>query len=83
MPGGTEENQDKPESRDCNLTPEYTSIALLLVSLLGMAMLSQSPVTMGWHVPRSRHRWKDNIKMDYMEQCEGVDWMHMAQDGVQ
>jgi hypothetical protein len=21
--------------------------------------------------------------MDYNEQCEGVDWMHMAQDGVQ
>ena len=30
---------------------------------------------------RSRHRWKDNIKMDLQEVgCGGVDWIELAQD---
>jgi hypothetical protein len=33
---------------------------------------------------RPRHRWKDNIKMGIREiGWEGVDWMHLAQDGDQ
>jgi len=29
----------------------------------------------------SRHRWEDNIRMDLRETgCEGVDWIHVAQD---
>jgi hypothetical protein len=28
-----------------------------------------------------RHRWNDNIKMDFGEmRLEGVDWIHLAQD---
>jgi hypothetical protein len=27
------------------------------------------------------HRWEDNIKMYFKEtECEGMDWMHLAQD---
>jgi hypothetical protein len=30
---------------------------------------------------RSRPAWKDNIKVDIKEmECEGVDWIHLAQD---
>ena len=30
---------------------------------------------------RPRHRWKDNIKMDFQEVgCEGMDWIDLAQD---
>ena len=30
---------------------------------------------------RSRHRWKDNIKMDLQEVgCGGMDWIELAQD---
>jgi hypothetical protein len=30
---------------------------------------------------RPRHRWKDNIRMDFKEiGWEGVDWMHLVQD---
>ena len=30
---------------------------------------------------RSRHRWKDNIKMDLKEVgCGGTDWIDLAQD---
>jgi hypothetical protein len=30
---------------------------------------------------RPRHRWEDNIKMDYQEVgCGGVDWIELAQD---
>jgi len=33
---------------------------------------------------RSRHRWKDNIKMHLREvKCECVDWIQIAQDIVQ
>jgi hypothetical protein len=33
---------------------------------------------------RSRCRWKDNIEIDLREvRCEGVDWAHIPQDGVQ
>jgi hypothetical protein len=33
---------------------------------------------------RSRHRWKDNIKMDHREIVwEVVDWMHLAQGRYQ
>ena len=29
----------------------------------------------------SRHRWKDNIKMDLQEVgCGGMDWIELAQD---
>ena len=29
---------------------------------------------------RPRHRWKDNIKMDFKEICrEGMDWFRIAQ----
>jgi hypothetical protein len=29
----------------------------------------------------SRRRWEDNIKMDLKEvRCEGMDWIHMAED---
>jgi hypothetical protein len=32
-------------------------------------------------VGRTRHRWKDNIRMDLREiGCEVVDWIHMTQD---
>jgi hypothetical protein len=30
---------------------------------------------------RHRHRWEDNINMDFKEiECESVDWIHLAQD---
>jgi hypothetical protein len=30
---------------------------------------------------RSRHRWEDNIKMDFQEVgCGGMDWIELAQD---
>jgi hypothetical protein len=30
---------------------------------------------------RRRHRWEDNIKMDFQEvRCEGMDWIELAQD---
>ena len=30
---------------------------------------------------RSRHKWKDNIKMDLQEvECGGMDWIELAQD---
>jgi hypothetical protein len=30
---------------------------------------------------RFRRRWEDNMRMDLREVgCEGVDWMHLAQD---
>jgi len=30
---------------------------------------------------RTRHRWKDNIKMNLQEVgCEGMDWIELAQD---
>jgi hypothetical protein len=29
---------------------------------------------------RSRHRWKDNIKMDLQEVgCDGMDWIDLGQ----
>jgi len=32
---------------------------------------------------RCRHSSEDNIIMDLVEMgCEGVDWMHLAQDGT-
>jgi hypothetical protein len=32
-------------------------------------------------VGRPKCRWEDNIRMDITETgCEGVDWMHLAQD---
>jgi len=37
-----------------------------------------------WKRPfrRPRHRWKDNTGMDASEiGWEGVEWMHLAQDG--
>jgi hypothetical protein len=31
---------------------------------------------------RSRHRWEDNIRVDLKKiGWEGVDWIHLAQDG--
>jgi hypothetical protein len=31
--------------------------------------------------PRLRHKWEDNIRMDFREVgWEGVDWMHLARD---
>jgi hypothetical protein len=31
---------------------------------------------------RHRHRWEDNIRMDFQEVgCGCVDWMELAQDG--
>jgi hypothetical protein len=31
---------------------------------------------------RPRHRWVDNIKMDFQEVgCGGIDWIKLAQDG--
>ena len=31
---------------------------------------------------RPRHRWEDNIKMDFQEVgCWGMDWIVLAQDG--
>jgi hypothetical protein len=33
---------------------------------------------------RQRHRWEDNIQMDFKETgCEDVDWTHVTQDRVQ
>jgi hypothetical protein len=33
---------------------------------------------------KPRRRWEDNIRMDLKEiGWEGVDWMHVAQDGDQ
>jgi hypothetical protein len=33
---------------------------------------------------RPRHRWEDNIRMELREiRWEGVEWMHLAQDGHQ
>jgi hypothetical protein len=30
---------------------------------------------------RPRHRWEDNIKMDFWEDgWGGMDWIHLAQD---
>jgi len=30
---------------------------------------------------RHRHRWEDNIKMDFQEVgCGGMDWIEVAQD---
>jgi len=30
---------------------------------------------------RPRHRWEDNIEMDFEEvECEGMDWIDLAQD---
>jgi hypothetical protein len=30
---------------------------------------------------RPRHRWEDNIKMDFQEvECGGTDWIELAQD---
>ena len=30
---------------------------------------------------RTRHRWEDNIKMDFQEVgCGGMDWIDVAQD---
>jgi hypothetical protein len=31
---------------------------------------------------RPRNRWKDNIKMDLLQEvgCEGMDWINLAQD---
>jgi hypothetical protein len=42
----------------------------------------------GWGIPertrqlrRSRHGWKDNIKMDFQEvECGGIEWINLAQD---
>jgi hypothetical protein len=36
----------------------------------------------GWRpLGRPRHRWEDNIKMDFQEVgWEGMDWIDMAQD---
>jgi hypothetical protein len=35
-------------------------------------------------VRRSRRIWEDNIRMDLRKiGWEGVDWMHLAQDGEQ
>ena len=32
---------------------------------------------------RPRRRWENNIKMDLQEvECEGMDWIGLAQDGV-
>jgi len=31
---------------------------------------------------RSRHRWEDNIKIDFQEVgCGGIDWITLVQDG--
>jgi hypothetical protein len=30
---------------------------------------------------RSRHRWKDNIKIELQEVRWGIDWIDLAQDG--
>jgi hypothetical protein len=27
-----------------------------------------------------RRRWENNIKVDLMYDCRGVDWVHLAQD---
>jgi hypothetical protein len=33
---------------------------------------------------RPRHRWEDNIKMDFRETgIDGANWIHLAQDRVQ
>jgi hypothetical protein len=33
---------------------------------------------------RRRHRWEDNIKLDFREMgIDGVNWIHLAQDMVQ
>jgi hypothetical protein len=33
---------------------------------------------------RSRHRWEDNIKLDFRELgIDGANWIHLAQDRVQ
>jgi hypothetical protein len=29
---------------------------------------------------RPGRSWEDSIRMDIMETCEGVDWIHLAQD---
>jgi hypothetical protein len=29
---------------------------------------------------RPRHRWEDNIKMDFQEGFGGMDWIYLAQD---
>jgi hypothetical protein len=30
---------------------------------------------------RPRHRWEDNIRMDFQEEgCGGIDWIRLAQD---
>ena len=30
---------------------------------------------------RPRHRWEDNIKMDFQEvECGGIDWITLVQD---
>ena len=30
---------------------------------------------------RPRHRWEENIKMDFQEvRCEGMDWIELAQE---
>jgi hypothetical protein len=29
---------------------------------------------------RSRRRWEDNIKVDLEVGCEGMGWIHLAQD---
>jgi hypothetical protein len=35
-------------------------------------------------VERTRRRWDDNIGMDIREMCcEGVNWMHLAQNNDQ
>ena len=32
---------------------------------------------------RPRPRWKENIKKDFQEvECEGMDWIDMAQEGA-
>jgi len=32
-------------------------------------------------IGRPRHRWDDNIKLDFQEVgCESVDWIELAQD---
>jgi hypothetical protein len=33
---------------------------------------------------RPKHKWEDNVRMDLREiGWEGVDWMHLAEDGDQ
>jgi len=37
-----------------------------------------------YNIGRPRYRWKDNIRMDLWKiRWEGVEWMHLAQNGDQ